>query len=227
MSQQLDHHVLRAKAFVFDLDGTLIDTTPLVERHWREFALEHDLDPEKILTTSHGRRTIETIAEWVPHKATIEYVDQLERRLAEKTEGVSVLPGVTNLLEKIPLGRMAICTAGNRFMAETRLNQCSIAVPTVMATGDVVTAGKPEPEGYLLTAKGLKEDPKDCIVFEDAPAGVRAARAAGMQCIACTTTHTKEQLKEAGATYVVSFLTDVDITSLPDGSFEVIVTNTL
>lgn len=191
----------------------------------------------------------------MPHKATIEYVDQLERRLAEKTEGVSVLPGVTNLLEKIPLGRMAICTAGNRFMAETRLNQCSIAVPTVMATGDVVTAGKPEPEvkrhssrkvaqsgsfhfivltcsylfyqGYLLTAKGLKEDPKDCIVFEDAPAGVRAARAAGMQCIACTTTHTKEQLKEAGATYVVSFLTDVDITSLPDGSFEVIVTNTL
>ncbi|KAI8140996.1 HAD-superfamily hydrolase subfamily IA, variant 3 [Fennellomyces sp. T-0311] len=221
---QLPKSVLRAKAFVFDLDGTLIDSTPLVEQHWRDFALEHDLDAEKILASSHGRRTIETIAEWVPHKATLEVAEEYERKLAAKTEGLSVLPGVTALLEKIPLGRMGICTAGNKYMAQTRLGQCGIAVPTVMATGDTVTRGKPDPEGYLLAAKNLHTDPKDCIVFEDAPSGIRAACAAGMKSIGCTTTHTVEQLKEAGATYVVRYLTDVDIETLPDSTFEVIVT---
>ncbi|KAI9484811.1 HAD-superfamily hydrolase subfamily IA, variant 3 [Zychaea mexicana] len=223
----LPKNVLRAKAFVFDLDGTLIDTTPLVEQHWRDFALEHDLDAEKILASSHGRRTIETIAAWVPHKATLEVAEEYERKLAQKTEGLSVLPGVTALLEKIPLGRMGICTAGNKFMAETRLGQCGMAVPTVMSTGDTVTRGKPDPEGYLAAAVNLGADPKDCIVFEDAPAGVRAATAAGMQSIACTTTHTAEQLKEANATYVVRYLTDVDVVTLPDGTFEVIVTEAL
>ncbi|KAG2220977.1 hypothetical protein INT45_006510 [Circinella minor] len=222
----LSKHILRAKGFIFDLDGTLIDTTPLVERFWRQFALENDLDAEKILATSHGRRTIETIAEWVPHKATIEYAEEFEGKLAQNTEGLSVLPGVTTLLEKIPLGRMGICTSGNKNMAQTRLTQCNMPVPTVMATGDTVTVGKPDPEGYLTAARNLELDPKDCIVFEDAPAGIRAAKSAGMQCIGCLTSHTVEQLKEAGVDYIVQLLTDVDIEQLPDGSFEVILTNT-
>ena len=94
------------------------------------------------MATSHGRRTIETIAEWVPHKATIEYAEEFEGRLAQSTEGLSVLPGVTTLLEKIPLGRMGICTSGNKNMAQTRLTQCNMPVPTVMATGDTVNNKK-------------------------------------------------------------------------------------
>ncbi|KAI9272975.1 HAD-like domain-containing protein [Phascolomyces articulosus] len=221
----LSKKILRAQGFIFDLDGTLIDTTPLVEAFWRQFALENDLDAEKILSTSHGRRTIETIAEWVPHKATLEYAEEFEGKLAQNTEGLSVLPGVTALLEKIPLGRMGICTSGNKKMAQTRLTQCGMPIPTVMATGDTVTTGKPDPEGYLTSARALGIDPRDCVVFEDAPAGVKAAKSAGMQCVGCLTSHTAEQLKEAGVDYIVPLLTEVDIEIMADGSFEVILTN--
>ncbi|KAI7881833.1 HAD-like protein [Lichtheimia hyalospora FSU 10163] len=219
--------VFRVKGFAFDLDGTLIDTTPLVVQHWREFALEHGLDAEKILATSHGRRTIETLQTWIPDKATMEMADDMERKLTAKTDGVSILPGVAALLEKIPLASTAVCTAGTRHMAENRLIQVGLDVPKVMSTGDSVSRGKPDPEGYLSAAERLGIDPKDCLVFEDAPAGVQAARAAGMDCIACATTHTVEQLKEAGASCVVEFLTDVDIERLPDGSFDVIASRTL
>ncbi|KAI8388035.1 2-deoxyglucose-6-phosphate phosphatase [Radiomyces spectabilis] len=217
----------RCKAFVFDLDGTLIDTTPLVIKHWRDFANEHDLDPEKILESSHGRRTIETIARWVPELATPEVVAEMERKVADQTEGVSILPGVRNLLDKIPQNRIAVCTAGTEYMATTRLKQCEITLPKVMATGDRVTHGKPHPESYLLAAHELGYAPEDCLVFEDAPAGVKSGRAAGMQVIACTTTHSAEELRESGATKIVQFLSDVEIVPLPDGNFEVLVSNAL
>ncbi|ORY94055.1 putative haloacid dehalogenase-like hydrolase [Syncephalastrum racemosum] len=217
-------HTLRAKAFIFDLDGTLIDTTPLVEKYWREFAREHNLDPEKILATSHGRRSIDTIAEWVPHKATIEYATECERKLADNSEGVSLLPGAEALLQKVPAGKFGICTGGMRYMVESRFRQCNLVVPNVLATADSVQNGKPHAEGYLQAAAGLGVDPKDCVVFEDAPSGVRAARAAGMDVVALLTTHSREQLEEAGATYIVPFLTEVDIQVLPDETFEVLVT---
>ncbi|KAG0173885.1 hypothetical protein DFQ30_006716 [Apophysomyces sp. BC1015] len=220
-------HTLRAKAFIFDLDGTLIDTTPLVERHWRAFAMEHELDAEKILATSHGRRTIETMEQWVPHQATAERAAAFERTLAQQSDGLSILPGVLALLEKIPVDRYGIFTAGNSHMAETRLTQCNMAIPRAMATGDTVSRGKPDPEGCFMIAKELHVEPQDCLVFEDSPHGIAAACAAGMQSIGCTTTHTADQLKEAGATKVVSLLTDVDITLLPDGTFELSVINSL
>ncbi|KAI7870238.1 HAD-like domain-containing protein [Spinellus fusiger] len=220
-------HPLQSKAIVFDLDGTLIDTTPLVIAHWQEFATEHGLDSEKILATSHGRRTIETIEQWAPSMDVAATADQFERTLASKKEGVSILPGVCALLEKIPENLYAICTAGTYHMASTRLRQCNIAQPRVMITAEDVIKGKPDPAGYLMAAKGLGMDPGDCIVFEDAPAGVRAATVAGMQCIACTTTHSAEELKEAGALHVVQFLSDIDLTVFSDKTIEINIRNTL
>ncbi|KAK9765723.1 DL-glycerol-3-phosphatase [Basidiobolus ranarum] len=227
MNPQQSPKTLRAKAFIFDLDGTLIDTTPLVERHWRNFALEHGLDGDKILETSHGRRTIETIGLWVPEKATPEIANQYERDLCLETDGLVILLGVKNLLAKIPPKKLGICTGGTQYHAETRLSQCGIEKPDILTGGDQVVRGKPDPEGYLMTAKKLGMAPEDCIVFEDSPAGVRAARAAGMNCVACSTTHSVEQLKDANANCVVEYLTDVDVKSLPDGSFEITVNKTL
>ncbi|KAI9313577.1 HAD-superfamily hydrolase subfamily IA, variant 3 [Dichotomocladium elegans] len=219
--------MLRARAFAFDLDGTLIDTTPLVEKHWRNFAMEHNLDPEKILATSHGRRTIETLSQWTPDNATQQAAEAFERKLAEQSEGVSILPGVQSLLDEISSQKWGICTAGNKHMATMRLTQVGLPVPSALVTGDTVSRGKPDPESYLALATKLGVEPKWCLVFEDAPAGVRSARAAGMNCVACTTTHTVDQLKEAGATYVVSHLTDVDISILSDGTYDVLVSNPL
>ncbi|CAO3639559.1 unnamed protein product [Cunninghamella blakesleeana] len=209
------------KGFVFDLDGTLIDTTPLVVKHWNKFAEEHGLDAEKILETSHGRRTIETIAQWKPELATEEYVDFLEKRLAEETDGLLILPGVPELLKQIPLGKWNIYTAGTSLMANTRLTQLNMIIPDGLMTANTVKQGKPHPEGYIKAAEFIKVEPKDCIVFEDAPAGIQAGKAGGMKVIACCTTYTKEQLKETGADFIVSDLSKVKIITLNDGSFNV------
>ncbi|KAI8386938.1 HAD-superfamily hydrolase subfamily IA, variant 3 [Blakeslea trispora] len=211
----------RAKGFVFDLDGTLIDTTPIVNRFWKQFAIENGLDADKILATSHGVRTIETMTRWTPHKATEDHARDFEKRLAEDSEGVSVLPGVATLIDKIPLGHWGVCTAGTEYMARKRLEQCDISIPEVLICGDMVSQGKPHPEPYLKAIEKLNLKPQDVIVFEDAPAGIRSAKEAGAQVIACKTTHTASQLKEAGADCIVELLTDVDFINLPDGTFEV------
>ncbi|KAK4521544.1 uncharacterized protein ATC70_012160 [Mucor velutinosus] len=216
---------LKSTAFIFDLDGTLIDTTPQVVKFWTDIALENKLNPAKILETSHGRRTIETLQRWVPKLATKEYVNELEGRLALEKEGVVVLPGVMDLLQSIPAEDWTVNTAGTNLMATTRLRQFNITVPKQMATGDMLTHGKPHPEGYLKAAAILGKDPKDCLVFEDAPSGVMAAIAAGMQCIACTTTHTLEQLKEAGATVIVDRLDSVRVKRNEDGSYSTTIEN--
>ncbi|KAG1472692.1 hypothetical protein G6F56_001390 [Rhizopus delemar] len=218
---------LTSKAFIFDLDGTIIDTTPLVIKFWTNLALQNNLNPQEILETSHGRRTIETLERWLPHMATTEKVIELEAGLAQEMEGVIVLPGVQEVLSSIQKEDWTINTAGTNAMATTRLQQFNISLPNEMATGDKLTYGKPHPEGYLLASKIIKRDPKDCIVFEDAPAGVRAAIAAGMQCIACTTTHTIEQLKEAGATVIVDFFTHVRIERQSDGVYTVVIDNVI
>ncbi|ORY96635.1 HAD-like domain-containing protein [Syncephalastrum racemosum] len=212
------------KGFLFDLDGTLIDTTPLVEQSWREFAQENGLDANKILATSHGRRTTEVISQWKPQEPSVELAAaEFERKLAHRTEGLLILPGVNNLLAKIPHDQKAIYTGGSRYLAELRLKQCHMPFPKAFETANDVTNGKPHPEGYLKAAAGLDIEPKDCVVFEDAPAGVRAGRAAGMTVIACLTTHTYEQLSQAGANYIVDLLSDVDVKPLSDGNFEVLV----
>lgn len=215
----------RAKAFIFDLDGTLINTNALVERFWHEFAMENGLDGEKILETSHGVRAYETMKKWAPEKATEELATDFEKRLADESEGVSLMPGVCTLLQKIPSNRWGIYTGGNLYMAKNRLDQCNLTIPRVFVCGDMVTHGKPHPEGYLRAVEELGFRPEEVIVFEDAPAGVKAAHASGAQVIACKTTHRSTVLKEAGADAVTELLTNVDLTILPDGSFEVQVKN--
>ncbi|KAI9309476.1 HAD hydrolase, family IA, variant 3 [Cunninghamella echinulata] len=209
------------KGFIFDLDGTLIDTTPLVIKHWQRFAQENGLDAEKILETSHGKRTIETIAQWKPELATLEQVNFYEQRLADETDGLTILPGVTELLKQIPNENMNIYTSGTILMAETRLKQLNMFIPKGLMTGCKVEHGKPHPEGYIRAANLLNLEPKDCIVFEDAPAGIQAGKSGGMKVIACCTTHTKEQLQETGADYIVSDLTKVNVIKLDDGTFNI------
>ncbi|KAI8636058.1 HAD-like domain-containing protein [Parasitella parasitica] len=216
---------LKLNAFIFDLDGTLIDTTPQVIKFWTDLALKYNLDPAKILETSHGRRTIETLQCWIPELATIEHVNELEGKLALEKEGVIVLPGVMDLLQSISAKDWTVNTAGTNLMATTRLSQFNIQIPEKMATGDMLTHGKPHPEGYLKAAAILGKEPKECLVFEDAPSGVQAAIAAGMQCIACTTTHTVEQLKAAGATVIVDRLDSVHVDRNQDGSYTTTITS--
>ncbi|OZJ04236.1 hypothetical protein BZG36_04232, partial [Bifiguratus adelaidae] len=211
--------ILKAKCLLFDLDSTLIDTTEGVEAHWRAIAKEHNLDAELILKTSHGRPSLETMMDHMPDKATPELARFYEMRLADQAEGVKLLPGVKELMESLKAQgiQYAICTSALDYMANKRLEQTKLEIPKVLITADKVTKGKPDPEGYTAAGRLLGYSGRDCIVIEDASAGVKAGIAAGMQCLGLLTTHTVEQMRAAGAHHIVKDLASVQAHRTDDG----------
>lgn len=186
-------------AILFDLDGVLVDSTRSVDRQWRRWAQENNLDPDKIMEIAHGRRTIEVVRLAMPHLDAEAEVPRLEKREAEDTEGVMVMAGAADLLARIPRERWCVVTSGTRLLATARLKLGKLPVPDVLVTAEDVRDGKPHPEPYLKGAELLGFDPSQCLVIEDAPAGIRAAHAAGMKAIGLTSTFAAADLCEADA----------------------------
>lgn len=186
-------------AVLFDADGTLIDSIPAVERAWRTWSNEYGFDPEEILAVCHGRPSAETIIELVPgdgFRAALARLDDLE---VSDTRGVRAYPNSRELLEALSDGGLpwAVVTSGTLALVTARLKAADLPTPEVLVTADSVTNGKPDPEGYRLAARQLGVDPARCVVIEDAPAGVRASKAAGAKVIAVTTSHGAEELRQA------------------------------
>ena len=189
------------------MDGVLIDSTPAVERVWRKWAIEHRLDPERVVQQAHGRRSIETIRAVAPDMDAERENVTVEQMEIEDKEGVIALNGALSLLHRLPEERFAIVTSATRPLTLARLGYAGLPAPKFMVTADDVREGKPFPEPYLKGAELLSAGPEDCLVFEDTPAGVAAARAAGMQVIAVTTTYSTHELKSADA--IVSSLAEI------------------
>lgn len=200
---------LAADALLFDLDGVLVDSTANVERHWRDWATSNGLDVERILSVVHGRRAIDSIREQAPHLDAERELAKLVEAEMRDTSGILVFPGAAALLASIPRGRWAIVTSGTHGVASARLRAAALPIPDVLVTADRVKRGKPDPEGYLAAADALGMAAAGCIVVEDAPAGVEAARRAGMRCIAITTTHPVGEL--TAATVVARELRDITV----------------
>jgi sugar-phosphatase len=199
--------IFSTKAILFDMDGVLMDSTPSVERVWRGWAKAHGLDADRVAGQAHGRRSIETIRAVAPElDAETENVVVEQMEINDK-EGVTALPGAAELLNQLPAGRFAIVTSATRPLAVARLGYAGIPVPRNMITADDVVHGKPSPEPYLKGAALLGFAAGDCLVFEDTPAGIASARAAGMQTVALQTTYPLDQLQVANA--VVCNLADV------------------
>ncbi|HVO80103.1 MAG TPA: HAD family hydrolase [Terriglobales bacterium] len=186
-------------AILFDLDGVLVDSTPSVARQWRIWAEEHGIDPEKVLAIAHGRRTIEVVRMLAPNLVAEAEVRKLEKREAADTEGVTVMPGAAELVRSIPDGLWGVVTSGTRYLATARLRLGKLPVPKVLVSADEVAKGKPDPEPFLKGAELLEVNPLECLVIEDAPAGIRAAHAGGMKVIALPSTYPASQLQEADA----------------------------
>lgn len=184
-------------AILFDLDGVLIDSTRSVARQWRQWAIDQNIDPEKVLAFAHGVRSIEVIRQMAPHLDAVKETLALEKREAADLDGVVVMPGAADLLKSIPMGRWCVVTSGTRHLATSRLRLGNLPIPDVLVTADEVTNGKPHPEPYLKGAQMLGVDPKQCVVIEDAPAGISAAHAGGMKAIAMTSTFPEEELVQA------------------------------
>jgi mannitol-1-/sugar-/sorbitol-6-phosphatase len=174
-----------------DLDGVLVDSGAEVERVWREWAAEHGLDPDLVARESHGvpaRGVLERVA---PHLNHAEEVDRIERRHA--ATGGHALPGAAELLARTH----AVVTSCSPELAAARFDASGLAAPAVLITSDLTTRGKPHPDPYLAGAAALGADPADCLVIEDAPAGIAAGHAAGMTVWAVTTTHAPDELTAA------------------------------
>jgi sugar-phosphatase len=189
----------RCAAVLFDLDGVLVDSTGSVDRQWRIWARERGIDEERVIAIAHGVRAVEVIRTVAPHLNAEEEVRGLEKHEAGDHDGVAVMPGAANLVRSIPEGRWCVVTSGSRLLATARLQLAGIPLPSVMITADDVTFGKPHPEPYLKGAEALGVAPEDCLVIEDAPAGIRAARAGGMKVVALTSTYRVDSLGEADA----------------------------
>jgi len=186
-------------AILFDLDGVLVDSTQAVDREWREWAARKGVDGDAIMAIAHGVRTIEVIRRVAPYLDAEAEAAAIENHEAGDQQGVTVMPGAIDLVRSIPDARWGVVTSGSRQLATNRLRYCGLPVPEVLVTSDDVTNGKPHPEPYLKGAEGLGVNPAECLVFEDAPAGIESARAGGMKVVGITSTYRAEALEHADA----------------------------
>jgi sugar-phosphatase len=191
--------ILQTKAILFDMDGVLIDSAPAVERVWHKWAIQHGVDPAYAIQQAHGRRSIETIRAIAPYMNAEQENTKVEQMEIEDKEGVTALAGAAEVLRALPADRFAIVTSATRPLAVARLGYAGLIVPKNMVTADDVVNGKPSPEPYLKGAALLGVAPADCLVFEDTPAGVAAARAAGMRVVALGNTYPAHELQAADA----------------------------
>lgn len=198
---------LTCQAIIFDLDGVLVDSNPITERHWRRWAQKHGISFEEIAAVHHGRPTIEIIREVAPHLDAEAEAEEKEGREAEDTDGLTMFDGARALIDCLPDGHWTIATSGRRRTATKRLAHVGLPEPETLVTADDITDGKPAPDPYRLAAERLGVDPQHCVVFEDAPAGVTSAQRAGARVIAITSTNDAEALSAADA--VIHRLADV------------------
>jgi sugar-phosphatase len=204
---------IHCSALLFDLDGVLIDSTPAVKRVWHQWAVERGFDPEVVVHRAHGRPSRITISELLPNSDVDRENREVERREMEDLAGVVLLPGARKLLDSLPPERWTIATSCTRALAEVRLRAAGLPIPATIVTSSDVKIGKPDPEPYLKAAAKLGFAASDCIVAEDASAGVRAGKAAGARVIAFLTTMVRRELEEAGADWVVRNCSDITASS--------------
>lgn len=203
---------IEATGVLFDLDGVLVDSTAVVERHWRALADRLGIGADALVADVHGRRAADVIAGLAddrPGRDAAALARWLEQREVADTGGLVPVAGAAATLAALPAGRWAVVTSGTRAIATARLRAAGLPLPASMVTADDVAAGKPDPAPYLAGAAALGLAPGDCLAVEDAPAGLASARAAGCRTLALTTTHPATRLGDAD--HVARDLTGVDL----------------
>jgi sugar-phosphatase len=181
-------------AILFDLDGVLVDSAAWIELQWRRWAERRGLDPAPFLLVCHGRRAVETIRLAAPQLDAEAEVARLDPADEVVSAPLRAVAGAERVLGALPAGAWAVATSGPRASAVARLCRVGLTVPSVLIAAEDVHRGKPDPEVYLRAAQALGVVPGRCLVIEDAPAGLEAARAAGMTALALTTTHPAAEL---------------------------------
>ena len=205
------------KGVLFDMDGILISSIGSVERSWTRWARMRSVDPDYVLSVIHGRRTIDSVRALHPDLDDGAETRIIEDFEIEDTDGLVVLPGVCDLIERLPRGCWTVVTSATNRLARVRLAAGGIPVPGRLVTADNVHEGKPSPAPYLAGAELLGASPADCVVFEDSASGVVSGREAGCTVIATTFSHRREHLEDAD--YIVPDLVGIGV-HLADGAIE-------
>jgi len=185
------------KAILFDMDGTLVDSTRVVERAWEGWAARHNIFLPDVLSFSHGRPTISTLEHFRPGQDHSSDLEELAIFEETETGGILAIPGAAEILRVMQAQNhpWALVTSAWRKLAETRVLAAGLPLPTVIVPIDEIQNGKPDPEGFLHAASQLGVAPSDCLVFEDTRPGIDAGLRAGMRVVALLTTCSPEQLR--------------------------------
>jgi mannitol-1-/sugar-/sorbitol-6-phosphatase len=204
---------LTCSALLFDLDGVLIDSTPAVARVWHRWALDHGFNPEEVVARAHGRPSLATVRDYLPHADHDAENREVERREIADLAGVVPLPGALALLASLPPDRWTIVTSCTRRLAEVRIQAAGLPLPARMVTSTDSTHGKPHPEPYLKGVSLLGFPAAQCVVLEDAPAGIRSGKSAAAKVIALKTTAPPAALRDAGADWILNNCADIRVIS--------------
>ena len=212
------------KGFLFDLDGTLVDSLPVVERSWQFWAESYGVDPDAVLDFIHGKQAITTLRHFMPGKSEAEIQAEflrLEHIESTDLEGIRALPGAVELLEHLKANAIpwAIVTSGSIPVAHARHRAAGLPTPKVFVTAEQVKHGKPRPDAYLLGAERLRLKPQECVVVEDAQAGLQSGLAAGCLVAAVNVPPETPELLEVD--FVLSTLAALRVEKLPDNQVNV------
>ncbi|KAJ9616775.1 DL-glycerol-3-phosphatase [Cladophialophora chaetospira] len=223
--------LVSAHGLLFDFDGTIIDSTPAIVKHWHKQGRLMGVDPDVILATSHGRRSIDVFKIYDPSKANWDYICHEESLIPKEFGHDAVeIPGARKLLASLEdvNAPWAVVTSGTKGLVNGWLEVLNLAHPRQMVVAEDVENGKPDPTCYLLGRRRLDlPETARMIVLEDAPAGVQAGKAAGFRVIGLATTHTVEQVKSAGADWIVRDLSSVKLKAFQGGEVQVVINDAL
>ncbi|MFK3676229.1 HAD-IA family hydrolase [Microbacterium sp. NPDC090218] len=206
---------IHARAALLDMDGTLVDSTAVVERLWLAWAKPHGIEPETVLEVVHGRQGHQSMAILLPerdHEINLRENEVMLATEADDVDGVIRIAGADALLAALQPHPHAIVTSANVALMTARMGEAGLTIPALAVTAENVTASKPDPEGFLRAAEKLGIDPADCVVFEDSGAGIQAGLAAGMRVVGVGPHSAAHQ-----PTYRVDDLTQVRIVPTGDG----------
>ena len=206
-----------AAGLLFDNDGVIVSSIASVNRCWRKWAAHYGVPDADKVEIAHGTRAVEIMQTLKPGVDEAEGLRLIEDMEIEDVADLEVLPGVRALLESLPADRWAIVSSATWRLLVGRLKAAALPVPERIISGDRVVQGKPHPEPYIKGAALIYAAPRDCIVIEDAPTGAMAGKAAGCRVLGVLGTHSAQELREAGADWVVRSLEDVRATAVEGG----------